>query len=90
MKKKSSSSVSKDRDKFHFVDKSGISVYPISEFEYESRRGNRDFNLIKHQKWYIEVNNNGKRHTFPKKISQSEIDDSIWKTINHYYKLLKT
>ena len=70
--------------------KNGILIYPISEFQYESRRGNQDFNLIKHQKWYIEVNNNGKKKTFPKKISASEIDDAIWKTINYYYKLLKS
>lgn len=89
MKKKSSSLVSKDRDKSYFVYKSGIIVYPISEFEYESRRGNTNFSLIKHQKWYIEVDNNGKKHTFQKKISHGEIDDSIWKTINYYYKLLK-
>ena len=59
------------------------------EFEYESRRGNTNFSLIKHQKWYIEVDNNGKKHTFQKKISHGEIDDALWKTINHYYKLLK-
>lgn len=47
-----------------------------------------DFVCIKSKRWYVEINNNGKVKTFPKIVSDSEVTESIWKTINYYYKLL--
>lgn len=90
LKKKSSSrqTVNKDYSKSHFVYKNNILIYPISEFEYKTRSDIKDYNCIKNNLWYIEVNNNGEIKTFYKKIKSNEIDDAIWNTINYYYKLL--
>ena len=71
--KKRVSSINKDPAKLYLVMKHGISVYPISA-------GNK--------KWYVEVNNNGKLKKYTKIVTDAELEDSIWKTINHYYNLL--
>ncbi len=86
MAKKKYSSINKDPAKLHFVAKHGISIYPISEFEYKSRRG--QYGSAGSKKWYVEVNNNGNIKTFPKIVPDAELEDSIWKTIVHYYNLL--
>lgn len=86
--KKKSSSINMDPHKGYIVMKHGILIYPISEFEYKNRRGVQDFSCIKYQRWYIEVNNNGKKKTFDKIIKANEVNDAIWSTINYYYKLL--
>lgn len=39
--------------------------------------------------WFIEVDNNGRINRFDKKISQTEINESIAKTIIFYYNKLK-
>lgn len=87
MAKKTFSTINKDPAKLYFVRKHGIEIYPISEFEYKSRRGS--YGSAGSKKWYIEVNNNGKIKTFDKIVPDAELSESIWKTINHYYKLLK-
>lgn len=73
MAKKTVSSINKDPAKLYLVMKHGISVYPVSA-------GNK--------KWYVEVNNNGKLKKYTKIVPDAELEDSIWKTINHYYNLL--
>lgn len=83
--KKTISSINKDPAKLYFVSKHGISIYPIPESEYKSRRGSY---ASKSNKWYIEVNNNGKIKTFDKVVPEPELTETIWKTINYYYKLL--
>lgn len=77
-----------DPQKFLYVFKHGIIVYPISEFEYKSRGGFKHYNCIKNNLWYIEVNNNGIITTYQKKIKSSEIDNAIFGVVNHFYKLL--
>ena len=77
-----------DTDKTYFLYKHNIFVYPISEFEYNSRNDIFDYGCIKNKKWYIEVLNNNKIKIFEKQIKQDEINDSIFATINYYYKLL--
>ena len=72
-------------EKIHFLSKHGIQVYPISEIEFCRRRSMN----TESKQWLIEVNNNNKIKTFPKKIPYSEVDEAIWKTINYYYELLK-
>lgn len=71
--KKTISSINKDPAKLYLVMKHGISVYPISA-------GNK--------KWFVEVNNNGELKKYKKTVTDAELEESIWKTINHYYKLL--
>lgn len=88
MAKKTFSTINKDPAKLRYVSKHGILIYPISEFEFKNRRGINDFVCIKSKRWYVEINNNGKVKTFPKIVSDSEVTESIWKTINYYYKLL--
>jgi hypothetical protein len=61
-------------EQIYFVGKSGIKVYPI----------------YVNDGWYIQVDNNGVLKTFPKKVLQKEINDSVAKTIIYYYNLLKT
>lgn len=86
MKSKLSSLINKDPSKSVFISRHGIKIYPISENEFNRRRG-----IFGNSKmWLIEINNNGKIKTFPKKINNSEIDDATWSTINYYYKLLKS
>lgn len=71
--KSSSSQKMASPNQLYFVLKSGIKVYPVS----------------KYGSWYIEVNNNGRIHQFPKKVSQREINEAIAKTIIFYYNKLK-
>lgn len=80
--------IDKDPVKSYFVHKHGINVYPVSEYEVKKRRGINDYAAIKSNNWYIEVDNNGVRKMFQKVIKTAEINDSVWATINHYYKLL--
>jgi hypothetical protein len=39
--------------------------------------------------WYIEVDTNGKKHRFPKKVAQNDLNESIALTIIFYYNKLK-
>jgi hypothetical protein len=71
-----------------YVLRSGIFVYPISEFEYLQKKSIYNLSVIKMQKWYIEVNNNGRITIFDKKISKDEINESVAKTIIFYYNKL--
>lgn len=88
MAKKLIPKIDRDPLKSYFVHKHGIHVYPVSEFEFKVRRGITDYSAIKTKRWYIEVNNNGVRKVFPKTVSDSELNESIWKTIVYYYNLL--
>jgi len=88
MAKKKADHIDKDPMKSYFVQKHGIIIYPVSEFEEKKRRGINDFLCIKSQKWYVEVNNNGTKKMFQKILKQAELNDAIWATINYYYKLL--
>jgi hypothetical protein len=71
--KKTFSTINKDPAKLYLVIKHGISIYPVSA-------GNK--------KWYVEVNNNGNVKKYNKTVLDAELEEAIWKTINHYYKLL--
>lgn len=81
--------IDKDPTIFYFVFKHGIIIYPISELEYMARKGGASLSFVQSKKFYIEVNNNGKKLVFPKSVSAQDIDYSIWKTIYYYYKILK-
>ena len=80
-------------EQIEFVGKNGIKIYPISEFEFLSRKTKYgdfiDYSVIKNKRWYIEANNNGKIVFFDKIISDSELNTSIAKTIIWYYNKLK-
>ena len=88
MAKKKIVHIDKDPEKSYFVFKHGIKVYPVQEFELKQRRGVYNTSAISANKWYIEVDNNGVKKTFEKCIKNVEINDSVWATINYYYKLL--
>lgn len=70
--RKSSSEIILSNDVIYFVSKHGIKIYPVSKFF----------------KWYIQVDNNGKIKTFDKIVTPSELNNSIAKTYQYYYKLL--
>lgn len=86
--KKVTVKIDKDPHKSYFVGKHGIKIYPVSEFEFKGRQGINAFNLIKSNNWFVEVDNNGSRKVFTKMVKTTEVNDSVWATINHYYKLL--
>ena len=92
-KKLSSSQKMASPEQIYFTIKSGIKVYPLSEFDYlEKKRSQSEkinYDIIQDEKWYIEVNNNGEILTFKKKVSQNELNDAIAKTIIYYYNKLK-
>lgn len=75
LKQKSNSSVVNDGNKSYFVFKHGIKIYPI----YDETM----------KKFKIQVENNGKKTTFPKLITQKEINEALAKTVNYYYDKLK-
>lgn len=63
--------------------------------DYVSKDPNKLHFLSKHgiiiypiPDWYIEVDNNGVKKRFKKKIKSNEIDDAIWATVNYYCELL--
>lgn len=70
--RKSSSEIILSNDVIYFVSKHGIKIYPVSKFF----------------KWYIQVDNNGKIKTFDKIVTPAELNNSIAKTYQYYYKLL--
>lgn len=70
--RKSSSEIVLSKEILYSVLKHGIKIYPISRFF----------------KWYIEVDNNGKIKTFDKIVTPAELNNSIAKTYQYYYKLL--
>lgn len=73
LKKKSNSLITASSQEIYFVIKNGIKIYPI----------------FRNYFWFIQVDNNGKITTYEKRINQKEINDSVAKTIKHFYKLLK-
>jgi len=76
-------------EQIYFVIKNNILVYPISEFTFLSRKGKENFGVIKYQRWYIEVNNNGKIQVFDKKVDKDDLNESIALTIIYFYNKLK-
>ena len=89
MAKKQQDYVGKDNKKYYYVFSRNIYIYPISEFCYKQKTmGINDYLCISNKLWYIEVNNNGVIKTYKKIIKEAEIENAIWATINHYYKLL--
>ncbi|APZ82908.1 hypothetical protein [Flavobacterium phage FL-1] len=88
MAKKIFSTINKDPAKLAFVSKYGINIYPLPEAELYNRQG-KSIYTANSKNWYVEVDNNGRIKTFPKAVLASELQDAIWKTIIHYYNLLK-
>jgi hypothetical protein len=60
-------------EQIYLLHKNKIKVYPISISGF----------------WYIEVENNGKKQRFEKKVSQNELNESIALTIIYFYNKLK-
>ncbi len=74
MKKKSNSfQKTASPEQIYLLSHNNISVYPISISGA----------------WYIEVDTNGKKHRFPKKVAQNDLNESIALTIIFYYNKLK-
>jgi len=76
-------------EQIYWVLKNGITIYPISEFSYLQRKGETNFSIISKQRWYIEVNNNGRITFYNKIISSRDLNEAIAKTIIYYYNKLK-
>lgn len=81
MKKKSNSfRKTASPEQIYLLSQNNISVYPVFEKDNpQSLTG----------AWYIEVSTNGKKHRFPKKVAQNELNESIALTIIFYYNKLK-
>ena len=74
MKKKSNSfQKTASPEQIYLLSQNNISVYPISISGA----------------WYIEVDTNGKKHRFSKKVAQNDLNESIALTIIFYYNKLK-
>lgn len=76
-------------EQIYFVVKSGIKIKTVSEFHYLQRKGITDYSIIKFQRWYIEVDNNGTVTFYNKRISSTELNEAIAKTIVYFYNKLK-
>lgn len=76
-------------EQIYFVTKSGITINPISEFRHLQRKGITDYSIIRFQRWYLEVDNNGNVTFYNKIIKDSELNESIAKTIVYFYNKLK-
>lgn len=74
MKNKSNSSQKQaSPEQIYLVLKNGIKIYPTSVSG----------------SWFIEVDNNGRKQRFDKKVSQNELNESIALTIIYFYNKLK-